>query len=139
VTGGELSQFVKKGKWGVPVCRFELGPYSFFLLWPRCPGCIVVGRWKGGALSFIFIALLSVYPQFGRWPFSIGSLLLSLSAVCLAFGSLLFVLREGYYGSGAIVTSVVCSDGKREEGGVVPSFTVTSLLVCLRWTPDKRL
>ena len=120
--------------------RFELGPYSFFLLWPRCPSCVVVGRWKGGALSFIFITSLSVRPQFGRWPSSTGNLLLSLSTVYLAFGSLSFILREGYRSSGTIVISAVCSDGKREEGGgVVPSFVVASLLVYLRWIPDERL
>ena len=61
-----------------------------------------------GALSFVFVASLSVRPQFRRWPSSTGSLLLSLSAVCLAFGSLSFVLREGgHRGSGAIVASAV--------------------------------
>jgi len=89
-------------------------------------------RWKGGALSFVFIASLSVRPQFGRWPFSTGSLLLSLSAVCLAFGSLSFILWEGYRSSGTIMISAVCSDGKREEGGVMPSFAVASLSICLR-------
>jgi len=82
-----------------------------------------------GALSFVFVASLSVRPQFGRWPSSTGSLLLSLSAVCLAFGSLSFVLRVGgHRGSGAIVASAVCSDGREgEEGGwVVPFFAVVN-------------
>jgi len=66
-----------------------------------------VGGGRGGALSFVFVAPLSVRPQFGRWPSSTGSLLLSLSAVCLAFGSLSFVLREGgYRGSGAIINKL---------------------------------
>jgi len=121
------------------VYRFELGPYSFFLLWPRCPSCVVVGRWKGGALSFVFVASLSVRLQFGRWPSSIGSLLLSLFAIYFAFGSLSFILWEGYRSSGVIVILAVYSDGKREEGGVIPSFVVVSLSVCLRWIPDKRL
>ena len=47
---------------------------------------------EGGALSFVFVASLSVRPQFGRWPSSTGSLLLSLSAVYLAFDSLSFIL-----------------------------------------------
>ena len=60
-----------------------------------------VGGGRGGALSFVFVASLSVRPQFGRWPSSTGSLLLSLSAVCLAFRSLSFVLRVGgHRGSG---------------------------------------
>ena len=71
-----------------------------------------------GALSFVFVASLSVRPQFGRWPSSTGSLLLSLSAVCLAFGSLSFVLRVGgHRGSGTIVASAVYSDGKEGEEG----------------------
>jgi len=37
------------------------------------------------------------------------------------------------------VAAAVCSDKKREEGGVVPSFAVASLLVYFRWTPDERL
>ena len=88
-----------------------------------------------GALSFVFVASLSVRPQFGRWPSSTGSLLLSLFAVCLAFGSLLFILRVGgHRSSGTIVVSAVYSDRREgEEGGwIVPSFTVASLSVCLR-------
>ena len=82
---------------------------------------------EGGALSFVFVASLSVRPQFGRWPFSIGNLLLSFSAVCLAFGSLLFILRVGgYYGIGGMF------GWKRGGGGGVGyTFLRSSVVVGL--------
>jgi len=119
----------KERKWGG--ARVSVRTRTVFVLSSLAPVPRLCRRRKvgggRGALSFVFVASLSVRPQFGRWPSSTGSLLLSLSAVCLAFGSLSFVLWEGHRGSGAIVTSAVCSDGKREEGGVVSSFAVASL------------
>ena len=101
---------------GVPVCRFEFGLYLFFLFWPWCPGYTIL-LLEGGreVFSFVFVASLLVCLQFGRWLFSTGSLLLFLSAVCLAFGSLSFVLREGgHRGIGGMF-----GWKEREEGGGV--------------------
>ena len=99
------------------------------------------GRWKGWALSFVFVASLSVRPQIGRWPSSTGSLLLSLFCGLPRF-RFAFVCTAGRRPSWQR-----CHRGiggmfgwkEREEGGwVVPSFAVASLSVCLRWTPDER-
>jgi len=99
-----LSQFVKK-MGGCPCVSSNSDRIRSFFLAP-VPRLYrrKVGGGRGGALSFVFIASLSVRLQFRRWPSSTGSLLLSLSVICLAFSSLSFVLRVGgHRGSGAML------------------------------------